>query len=327
MKTLIHIFIWSIYVCFPLYILPTPSQIISSNAAFFQIYILKSLVSILFFYFTYRFTIPFYFQKKKYLVFSVFTILFIAVFTLITQYVISLFTENIILNEMSEHFVSSTYKMRFVIITIASFSLYYYERYHSLKHEKINSELLALKAQINPHFLFNTLNGIYGLSLSGSQNTSDSILKLASIMRHILTVSTTDKVRLTQELEYINDYIELQRIRLSKTKVNFEVHGEIKNQQIPPLLFINFIENAFKYGVSNEEETIINIKISVQEKCVLLFVENDKTQSDINLVESSNIGMPNIKKRLSLLYGNNYDLHIRDKEDKYELSLKINLYD
>lgn len=229
---------------------------------------------------------------------------------------------------MSDHFVSSSYKMRFVIMTIASFTLFYYERYNSLKLEKINSELLALKAQINPHFLFNTLNGIYGLSLSGSQNTSDSILKLASIMRHILTVSTTDKVRLAQELEYINDYIELQRIRLSsKTKVNFEVQGEIKNQQIPPLLFINFIENAFKYGVSNEEETKINIKISVQKKSVLLFVENDKTQSDVNLVASSNIGMPNIKKRLSLLYGSNYDLNVLDQENKYELSLKINLYD
>lgn len=328
MKTVIHIFIWSLYICFPLYILPTSSSIISSDSAFLNIHLLKSFVSIGFFYFCYKYTLPYYFQKKKYLAFIVYTILYISSFTLVSQYIINIFTENIYLNEMSRHYVSASYKVRFVIMTIASFSLFFYERYHSLKLEKINTELLALKAQINPHFLFNTLNGIYGLSLSGSKKTSDSILKLASIMRYVLTVSTRDKVYLSQELEYMNDYIELQRIRLSsKTTVVYKVDGYIKNQQIPPLLFINFIENAFKYGVSNETETIIDIKINVQEKSVILFVKNDKTLSGLNHDASANIGMPNIKQRLYLLYGSNYDLNIKDQKNKYELFLKINLYD
>lgn len=328
MKTLIHIFIWSIYICFPLYILPTSSEIISSNSALLSIYLVKSFVSICFFYFCYKFTLPNYFQKKKHLTFIIYTIVFISSFTLATQYIINVLTENINLNEMSSHFISASYKVRFVMMTIASFSLFYYERYHSLKLEKINTELLALKAQINPHFLFNTLNGIYGLSLSGSQKTPDSILKLASIMRYVLTASNTDKVSLTDELEYIDDYIELQRIRLSsKTTVIYKVEGEVKNQTIPPLLFINFIENAFKYGVSNEAETKIDIKLTVQEKSVHLFVKNDKTLGEVNQEASSNIGMPNIKKRLSLLYGTNYDLRVLDQENKYELSLKINLYD
>ena len=155
----------------------------------------------------------------------------------------------------------------------------------------------ALKAQINPHFLFNTLNGIYGLSLTNSTKTSDSILKLSSIMRYVLTETNTDLVYLKHELDYIDNYIDLQKIRLTdKTSINYTITGDLADQKVPPLLFINFIENAFKYGLSNEVNTTIEIQIQIQKNKLTLIVKNNKISDRFNEQISSNIGMPNIKK-------------------------------
>ena len=328
MKTIIHLFIWSIYIIIPLYVFPTSSGIVLSNLLFVKIYLIKSLVSIGYFYFCYKYTLPYYFKKSKFLHFIVFTGLFILIASECTTAVISILTEGNYLDEFGIKFTSASYKARFVVLTIVSLSLFYYERYQSLRLEKINSELNALKAHINPHFLFNTLNGIYGLSLTNSTKTSDSILKLSSIMRYVLTETNTDLVYLKHELEYIDNYIDLQKIRLTdKTTINYTITGNLEDQKVPPLLFINFIENAFKYGLSNEVSTNIEIQIQIQKKQLTLLVKNDKISDRFNQQISSNIGMPNIKKRLQLLYGSDYNLKINDSESIYELALKINLYD
>jgi LytS/YehU family sensor histidine kinase len=242
--------------------------------------------------------------------------------------VISILTEGVYLDEFGIKFTSASYKVRFVVITIVSLSLFYYERYQLLRLEKIKSELNALKAQINPHFLFNSLNSIYGLSLINSNKTSDSILKLSSLMRYVLSESNTDLVYLKQEIEYIYNYIDLQKIRLSdKTTIKYTTTGDIADQKVPPLLFMNFIENAFKYGVSNEVNTSIRIIIQIQQKQLTLIVKNDKICEGINEQISSNIGITNIKKRLQLLYGSDYNLKINDSESIYEIELKTILYD
>lgn len=328
MKTIIHLFIWSIYIVIPLYVFPTSSGIVLSNLLFVKIYLIKCLVSIGYFYFCYKYTLPYYFKKSKFLHFIVFTGLFILIASVCTTAVISILTEGNYLDEFGIKYTSASYKARFVVLTIVSLSLFYYERYQSLRLEKINSELNALKAQINPHFLFNTLNGIYGLSLTNSTKTSDSILKLSSIMRYVLTETNTDLVYLKHELEYIDNYIDLQKIRLTnKTTINYTITGNLEDQKVPPLLFINFIENAFKYGLSNEVSTNIEIQIQIQKKQLTLIVKNDKISDRFNQQISSNIGMPNIKKRLQLLYGSDYNLKINDSESIYELALKINLHD
>lgn len=312
----------------PIYILPTSSGIILSNLVFVKVYLIKSLVSISYFYFCYKYTLPYYFKKSKFLHFILFTGLFILIACLFTKGLISMLTEGIYLDEFGIKFTSTYYKARFVVLTIVSLSLFYYERYQSLRLEKINSELNALKAQINPHFLFNTLNGIYGLSLTNSTKTSDSILKLSSIMRYVLTETNTDLVYLKHELDYIDNYIDLQKIRLTdKTSINYTITGDLADQKVPPLLFINFIENAFKYGLSNEVNTTIEIQIQIQKNKLTLIVKNNKISDRFNEQISSNIGMPNIKKRLQLLYGSNYNLKINDFESTYELALKINLHD
>ena len=126
------------------------------------------------------------------------------------------------------------------------------------------------------------------------------------------------------EINYLKNYIELQKIRLTETTiVNFTVEGQIDSQQIPPLLFINFIENSFKYGVSNEVQTEIKIALIVEENAISIYIKNDKVNQ--NAVASSyEMGLKNVKRRLNLIFGNDYSLEIQNKQKTFEVNLKIN---
>jgi LytS/YehU family sensor histidine kinase len=193
-----------------------------------------------------------------------------------------------------------------------------------IKVEQIASELANLKAQINPHFLFNTLNAIYALALTKSDKTADYISKLSSMMRYSLSKTSAEKVLLENEIDYIKNYIALQKIRLTETThVNFTIQGKIDDQQIPPLLFIDFIENAFKYGVSNEVETEVKIQFVVEENTVSMYVSNEKVNQS-SLLPSNEMGLKNIKRRMDLIYQNNYHLKIENSEKKFEVNLMIN---
>jgi LytS/YehU family sensor histidine kinase len=151
-------------------------------------------------------------------------------------------------------------------MTITSFSVYYYKQARNLEIEKTKAELNALKTQINPHFFFNALNIIYAQAIIKSDKTPESITQIASMMRYALTEHSENKVALSKELEYIKSYIALQQQRItSKTKVYFNLEGNPSSLTIPPFLFINLIENAFKYGVSNETESKIKIHFNLKE--------------------------------------------------------------
>jgi len=194
-----------------------------------------------------------------------------------------------------------------------------------IETEKLNAELISLKAQINPHFLFNTLNGIYGLALTNSNKTADSISKLASMMRYVLTETTAEKVPLVNEIKYISDYVAFQKLRLTKkTKVNFTIEGAFLDQKISPILFISFVENAFKYGISNEVESTIKIHIIIENSAISLTVKNDRLNNN-NEEESCGIGLKNTKRRLDLIYENKYSLEITNTDKEHQIILKIQL--
>ncbi|MFM9943993.1 MAG: sensor histidine kinase, partial [Bacteroidia bacterium] len=181
-----------------------------------------------------------------------------------------------------------------------------------------------LKAQINPHFLFNTLNGIYAQAITKSEHTADSIQKLSALMRYVITEANENKVFLEKEITYLKNYIQLQKLRLTdKTKVNFTVSGDSDKKKIAPLLLICFIENAFKYGVSNEVNSTIEIAIEIENDEMTLRVKNEKVTSKTENIESDKIGLKNAKKRMDLIYEKAYSLNIEDKENEYNLVLKI----
>ncbi|MGB5822093.1 MAG: histidine kinase [Saonia sp.] len=194
-----------------------------------------------------------------------------------------------------------------------------------VENEKVRSELQFLKTQLNPHFLFNSLNAIYSLSVKNSTNTSEAIISLSELMRYMLYETNKDFVPLAKELEYIKNYVRLQRLRLADSEnVILKISGEDKGKLIPPLLFISFIENAFKYGTDFKGQTNVKINLSIKEESIHMYVMNTigtyKEKS-----KNSGVGLENVKNRLNLLYPGSYNLLVKNDEKSYAVSLTLNL--
>jgi len=196
-------------------------------------------------------------------------------------------------------------------------------RLQSVEKEKVKSELAFLKAQINPHFLFNTLNSIYALALKKDDKTPDAVVQLSELMRYIMTNSNDDVIDLNKEINYINNFISLQKTRLGNTvKVDYKVSGNTFGKVITPLILISFIENAFKYGVNPDQTSEICVYIDIDQEVLTLFVSNKKTFS---VQSDSGIGLQNTIERLSLVYPNKHQLKIEDSEEKYIVNLAIKI--
>lgn len=198
-------------------------------------------------------------------------------------------------------------------------------RSHQLQREKLAAELSYLKAQVNPHFLFNTLNSIYALAMEKSDYTATAVVKLAGMMRYVLTESQQDRVALSKELTYIEEYIALQRYRIDESvEVQYLVTGDTEGKVIAPLLLISFIENAFKYGVSPEELSLIVIDIRIEDNNLSLYVRNSVVRSQ-PAAGSSGTGIGNVRNRLMLLYPNRHVLDIKSNEHTFTVRLDLQL--
>ncbi len=196
------------------------------------------------------------------------------------------------------------------------------QRSRSIETEQLRTELAFLHMQINPHFLFNSLNTIYGLSLKKSDNAPKAVLKLSHLMRYMIEENGQDKVPLDQEIDYLNNYIDIQKMRSSATvQVTFDVTGDTSRAMIAPMLMMPFVENAFKYGISNSAPSPIAITLVADAERIIFTVTNKKF--DYLERHSSGIGIANVQRRLDLLYPGQHELDIRDHTDTYSLSLKI----
>lgn len=197
-----------------------------------------------------------------------------------------------------------------------------------LQNEKADTELLFLKTQINPHFLFNSLNSIYSLSLKKDEKVPATLLKLAEVMRYMIYESDGDFVPLENEINYLKNYIALQQLRNSgKAAVTFEVSGNPDQHRVAPFMFIVFVENGFKHGVeAGSHEAFIHVNIDIQAKILQLRVENTKGTVD----ETENdafrgLGLDNVKRRLELLYPRRHSLVIKDEPTLYTVHLRLDL--
>ena len=200
------------------------------------------------------------------------------------------------------------------------------DRWRETEREKIQTELSYLKAQINPHFLFNTLNSIYSLAIVESPPTADALANLSSFLRYVIQDSQKDRVSLVKELDYIGQYIALQRLRLGETAlIEFTVTGPANGQQIVPLLLISFIENAFKYGVSPEEPSTIRLAITLHGNELACHVFNRKVRVFQPTAVASGIGLANTRARLQLLYPDRHRLEIQDRPDSFTVDLSLTL--
>ncbi|SJZ50879.1 sensor histidine kinase [Sediminibacterium ginsengisoli] len=191
-----------------------------------------------------------------------------------------------------------------------------------LEREKTNAEVSFLKSQVNPHFLFNTLNNIYSLVYHNSEKSLPAILKLSELMRYMTHETNADRISLSKDIRYIESFIELQSLRATgEPAVQFTTEGDATDKQIAPLLLIPFIENGFKHGIITDRDHPFIIRLTLDNNSLHLYTRNriNKGQKD----HSGGVGMENVKRRLELLYPGNYSLQIKDTGDEYICDLTI----
>ena len=189
--------------------------------------------------------------------------------------------------------------------------------------DKANAELSFLKSQVNPHFLFNTLNNIYSMAVTKNENTAPSIMKLSNILRYVTDEAGQDYVSLDSEVECMRDYIDLQRLRLgTKMNVDFSVTGNTPDKKIAPLILMTFAENVFKYGISSHEASGIVIRISADEHNITFFCQNKLFETKRN-AERAGIGIPNARQRLQYLYPNRHFLDINTDKGLFTVQLTL----
>ncbi|MGY5354534.1 sensor histidine kinase [Wenyingzhuangia sp. IMCC45467] len=193
-----------------------------------------------------------------------------------------------------------------------------------IQSQKVNSELSFLKAQLNPHFLFNTLNSIYSLANKKSDDTTEAVVTLSELMRYMIYEANENLVPLEKEVEHIKNYIALQLLRVKDSSgVRVNIQGDL-NYKIEPLLLISFIENAFKYGTDFKGKTEIRIKINIINNELHFYTYNISSPQNYKS-ENSGVGLENIKNRLHLLYPNSHNLEIINNGKSYEVKLIIKL--
>ena len=352
----LHIISWIVFIIMPF--LTTPNGNFSAfRQANFSSFVISQLINdivlIAIFYFNLSFLTPTLFIRKNIAAFVIYLIVIFILMLLLNK-----FTFDTFVKPYFERFPrpdiqgfrrreSPTFlfiPLPFLFRTTISFSLVilassllalikehaiHKEEKQQIALEKTAAELAVLKLQISPHFLFNTLNNIRWLARQKSDKTEDSVVKLSQLLRYMIYQAKHDKVSLEQEINYLQNYIELQKMRLTeRNEVIFTYEGDIKRWNVEPLLFIPFVENAFKYGLHSQNESKIEIRLKIVGDKLNLFVKNPVFANNFPTnVEDSGIGIQNVEKRLMLHYPGRHELNIVNIGGYFSIDLTIMLTD
>lgn len=201
-------------------------------------------------------------------------------------------------------------------------------QFDRLNREKVDAELAALKSQVNPHFLFNSLNNLYSLSLDRDERTPAIILRLSDMMRYLLYESNVPAVPLAKEIEHLQNYVEMQRLRVGgKADIRFEITGDAEGREVAPLLFLPLVENGFKHGIKGETSAaFIHVKMDIRAEQLIFKIENNKgTVDEVEKVAGKGVGLQNLRRRLELLYPGRHQLETTDGIQVFTVVLKIQL--
>ena len=194
----------------------------------------------------------------------------------------------------------------------------------ALEKENLEQQLEYLRYQINPHFFMNTLNNIHALVDIDPEKAKDTILELSKMMRFVLYEGNKEGVPLSREFDFIRHYVTLMQLRYTdKVDVQVTLPAEVPDYQLPPLMLITFIENAFKHGISYQHDSFVHIKADIED--ATLYFECRNSKADTPNQDKGGVGLANVKQRLNLLYGENYTLNIQDEPDTYNVELQIPL--
>lgn len=281
--------------------------------------------------------IPYFLRKGKYLVYSLLFLGLLFLFSWFNQLIFSGLIDVVLPDYFFISYYSYDDVLKFfgiflLITTLLQLSKEWFElnatrqKMILLEREKFEAELKALSNQVNPHFLFNSLNVLYSLAVSKRNEAPEAILKLSDILRYVIYKSPGQFTALEDEIQVIRNYIDLQRFRVGEdSNISFEVEGDPKGAEIAPMLLLPLVENGFKHGIKGDiGKTFLNIQLLVQQKDIIFIVRNNKGFSDQHEGQNdSGVGLKNIKNRLELLYPGNHELEILDKQDSFQVQLTI----
>jgi len=197
-----------------------------------------------------------------------------------------------------------------------------------LEKEYLQSKLTFLQHQVSPHFFMNTLNNIHALIDYSKEDAKEAVLRLSKLMRYLLYDSERGRTTLQKEIEFLNSYIDLMRLRLTESvELNVLFPEKVPHREMPPFLFLSFVENAFKYGISSRGKSYIHILLEVNGNNAHFNIKNSISSKNRDGENSTGIGIENARKRMELLYGENYSLNVYERENEYEIDLKFPFYE
>ena len=345
-KVTLHTIVWIIIILFALYM---HNSFGGGNVMRLYGFYLHALSAAIIFYVGYLWLVPRYFIQNKQLTYILILIAFIVVTHYVATYIDRTFLSDPIadakfreamkmLNGKDQgpkngavfgflsHLVTSLLLSGFAIGLGVMEKLKQNEKKQKeLEKEKLNSELAFLKNQVSPHFFFNTLNNIYSLIGIDGPTAQDSVLKLSKLMRYLLYESEHGETLMSHEIDFMNNYIDLMKLRLSpKVELVIDFPDNFSDFTVPPLLFVPFVENAFKHGVSHRDHSFIHIRMTIENDQINFVSENSigrSSQSDD--LQHSGIGLENVRKRLHLLFPDNHKLTIESNETVFRVNLSI----
>ena len=327
-----HVLFWLVYFAFWIFLYEPVVGFANAFENALAIIILHGTAA----YFNNYYLVPVFLRKRQY--FLYFVSIFLTVSFICFIHIIFLLWAGTIEDAEKyslwsiEFFINDGISISYTLaitMTLMFFKQWFEKERLADKLEKLNieTELKFLKSQINPHFLFNSLNSVYALILSKSDKAPEVVLKLSDILRYILYDGGEKVVGLKKEIEYLENYLELEKIRYGKRlKTQLDVQGETSGKEIAPMIFLPFIENSFKHGVnSNIGNTFITIQFMIDSKGLNFRIENNKPAQKLNETPDyqGGIGINNVKKRLNLLYPGKHTLLIDEEGDTFKVNLSI----
>ncbi len=279
-----------------------------------------------------RFLFPVFLEKRKYFLYAISVLVLIA---LGSGFYIVLFDNWIDFIFSGYYFIAyygffdiSLYFVIYLFLTSLLRLARGWFQLQEIEKEKTVAELKALKSQVNPHFLFNSLNSIYSLARKNSVKVPEKIIQLSDLMRHVIYNSDIDFILLSKEVEMVQNYIELQNLRTAENeKISLQLIGEIEDKKVAPLIFLPFVENSFKHGLkSGAENAFVKIRLEVFGNDLNFEIENSKGESMEDIDSNYNgIGIENVKRRLDLIYPGSYSLKINNNPKTYKVILRVQL--
>ncbi|OQX76672.1 MAG: hypothetical protein B6D64_09490 [Bacteroidetes bacterium 4484_276] len=339
-RFLLHLLVWLLYtfVYASLYALFYESTTLQK--ALLQ-YSLTAWIDVAAAYFTVYYLIPKFLLQKKYWWFFILFIVFAIVLIFLQRSMLIFVTYPYLYpdHEAPEsffrfNFVYSFFNIYVMPAMFASVKLFEYwyvnqTKNQELQKQKLESELKFLKSQIHPHFLFNTLNNLYALTLDKSEEAPEVVVKLSGLLSYMLYECNAPRVLLEKEITLLQDYLALEKIRYrNELKIDFDVQGRVNGKLIAPLLLIPFVENGFKHGLSKQiQNPWINITVDVEDYSLIFKVENNKpvTESIDDTGYTEGIGLKNVRRRLDLIYGNRYELEVLNDKGVFSIKLQLEL--